>query len=136
VRSTRRPTICGATVVNRSLSVARHDVPTQMLVHATNALLGNIGRTIDVDHPSLQKQGDDGAVMRLIEDMSRGNLDVLIVYGVNPRTTTHTPIDSSPRWRECPSRCRSPIDSTKRPRARTPCVRIITSSKRGATQSP
>jgi len=26
-------------------------------------LLGNIGRTIDVDHPSLQKQGDDGAVM-------------------------------------------------------------------------
>ncbi len=61
-----------------------HDVPTQMLVHATNALLGNIGRTIDVDHPSLQKQGDDGAVMRLIEDMSRGNLDVLIVYGVNP----------------------------------------------------
>ena len=61
-----------------------HDVPTQMLVHATNALLGNIGRTIDVDHPSLQKQGDDGDVMRLIEDMSRGNLDVLIVYGVNP----------------------------------------------------
>jgi len=61
-----------------------HDVPTQMLVHATNALLGNIGRTIDVDHPSLQKQGDDGAVMRLVEDMSRGNLDVLIVYGVNP----------------------------------------------------
>ena len=61
-----------------------HDVPTQMLVHATNALLGNIGTTVDLDNPSLQKQGDDGAVVRLIDQMSRGNVDVLILYGVNP----------------------------------------------------
>lgn len=61
-----------------------HDVPTQMLVHATNALLGNIGRTVDLDHPSLQKQGDDGAVMRLVDDMIRGDVGVLILYGVNP----------------------------------------------------
>jgi molybdopterin-containing oxidoreductase family iron-sulfur binding subunit len=60
------------------------DVATQMLVHATNALLGNIGTTVDLDHPSLQKQGDDAAVARLVDDMSSGKIDALILYGVNP----------------------------------------------------
>ena len=60
------------------------DVATQVIVHATNALLGGIGTTVDLDRPSLQKQGDDVAVARLIDDMERGSVDALIVYGVNP----------------------------------------------------
>ena len=60
------------------------DVPSQMLVHATNALLGNVGTTVDLDHPSLQKQGDDDAFARLVADMDRGDVEVLFVHGVNP----------------------------------------------------
>ena len=60
------------------------DVATQVIVHATNALLGGVGTTVDLDRPSLQRQGDDVAVARLIDDMARGHVDVLIVYGVNP----------------------------------------------------
>jgi MoCo/4Fe-4S cofactor protein with predicted Tat translocation signal len=61
-----------------------HDEATQTLVHAMNALLGNIGRTVDLDNPSLQKQGDDAAFARLVEDMAERRVDVLILYGVNP----------------------------------------------------
>jgi Fe-S-cluster-containing dehydrogenase component/anaerobic selenocysteine-containing dehydrogenase len=61
-----------------------HDEATQLLVHATNALLGNIGTTVDLDRPSRQKQGDDEAIARLIGDMSAGRIDTLILYGVNP----------------------------------------------------
>ena len=60
------------------------DVATQVIVHATNALLGGVGTTVDVDRPSLQRQGDDLAVARLIDDMEHGRVDMLIVYGVNP----------------------------------------------------
>jgi len=60
------------------------DVSTQVLVHATNALLGNIGTTVNIDRPSLQKQGDDEAIARLVDDMSAGRIDTLILHGVNP----------------------------------------------------
>src|SRR6185503_15263711 len=60
------------------------DEATQLLVHAANALLGNVGTTIDLDRPSLQKAGDDAAVARLVDDMNRGDIDVLVLYGVNP----------------------------------------------------
>ena len=61
-----------------------HDEATQTLVLAVNALLGNIGRTVDLDHVSLQKQGDDAAFARLVDDMAARRVDVLILYGVNP----------------------------------------------------
>jgi len=61
-----------------------HDAATQTLVHATNALLGNIGRTVDLDNVSMQKQGDDAAFARLVDDMAARRIDVLILYGVNP----------------------------------------------------
>jgi Fe-S-cluster-containing dehydrogenase component/anaerobic selenocysteine-containing dehydrogenase len=60
------------------------DTAMQVIVHAINALLGNIGTTIDLDHPSLQRQGDDAAFARLIDDMEHGRIDVLVAYGVNP----------------------------------------------------
>ena len=60
------------------------DPSTQVVVHAINAVLGNIGVTVDLDAPSLQRQGDDAAVEELIESMSRGDVQVLMTYGVNP----------------------------------------------------
>jgi MoCo/4Fe-4S cofactor protein with predicted Tat translocation signal len=61
-----------------------NDVAVQTVVNALNSLLGNIGTTVDLDHPSLQRAGDDAAVTELVEAMNRGEVHTLILYGVNP----------------------------------------------------
>src|SRR4029077_18262249 len=61
-----------------------NDSSVQLVVHAINALLGNVGTTIDIDTPSLQKQGDDAAMASLVDRMERGEVHALLVYGVNP----------------------------------------------------
>jgi len=61
-----------------------NDPSVQVIVQATNALLGNIGATVDLDAPSLQKQGDDSAMAALVDDMERGDVHALVIYGVNP----------------------------------------------------
>ena len=69
----------------RSLIVSgANDVPTQLVVNAINARLGNFPHTIDLERPSLQKQGDDDAVAALVEEMNRGHIGALVIYGVNP----------------------------------------------------
>jgi len=68
-----------------SLVVAgANDLALQLVVNRLNALLGNVGRTVDLDNPSLQAQGDDLAMAGLIEEMERGELTALLLWGVNP----------------------------------------------------
>src|SRR5260370_7498834 len=55
-----------------------------MTVNALNAFLGNIGKTIDLARPSLQRSGDDAAMAGLVEEMNRGEGHTLILYGMNP----------------------------------------------------
>ncbi|HTE55260.1 MAG TPA: Fe-S-cluster-containing hydrogenase [Kofleriaceae bacterium] len=62
----------------------RNDVAVQLVVDALNELLGNIGKTVDLDRPSLQRQGDDAAMAELIAAMNRGEIHTLILHGVNP----------------------------------------------------
>ncbi len=59
-------------------------VDVQIVVNAMNALLGNIGKTVDLDNVSLQKQGVDDEMNRLVDEMNRGEIQGLILYGVNP----------------------------------------------------
>jgi Fe-S-cluster-containing dehydrogenase component len=61
-----------------------NDVAIQLVVHTLNRLLGNLGRTLDLDRPSLQRQGDDAEVAALVAQMQRGEIDALILHGVNP----------------------------------------------------
>ncbi|MCO4293447.1 TAT-variant-translocated molybdopterin oxidoreductase [Solitalea sp. MAHUQ-68] len=69
----------------KSLVVAgSNDVSTQILVNAINALLGNYGSTIDLDNASQQYKGNDAEVVELVNEMNRGEVGALIVYGVNP----------------------------------------------------
>jgi Fe-S-cluster-containing dehydrogenase component/anaerobic selenocysteine-containing dehydrogenase len=68
---------------------ASNDPSTQVVVLAINTLLGNIGTTVDLDSPSLQKTGDDRAVAALVDDMQRGDVQALLVYGVNPAYDHH-----------------------------------------------
>jgi len=68
--------------------------------------------------------------------MSRGNLDVLNRYGVNPASTTTRRSIHFTRWKECPSRCvRESTDERPRARARRVCPdhHFL---EAGATQSP
>ncbi len=62
----------------------RNDLSSQIVVNALNALLGNIGKTIDLDRPSKQRGGDDAAMAALVEEMNRGQVHSLLLYGVNP----------------------------------------------------
>ncbi|HKE19654.1 MAG TPA: hypothetical protein VKB80_32480, partial [Kofleriaceae bacterium] len=68
-----------------SLVVSGHnDIAVQLAVHALNHLLGNLGHTVDLARPSLQRQGDDAAVAELVDQMERGEVHTLILHGVNP----------------------------------------------------
>src|SRR5579864_2947454 len=61
-----------------------NDLSVQTTINAINGLLGNIGKTIDLAQPSLQRDGDDQAMAALVEGMDRGEVHTLILYGVNP----------------------------------------------------
>jgi molybdopterin-containing oxidoreductase family iron-sulfur binding subunit len=68
-----------------SLVVAgTNDVALQLAVHNINRLLGNVGKTLDVERPSLQRQGDDAAMAELVAQIQRGEVHALVLHGVNP----------------------------------------------------
>jgi MoCo/4Fe-4S cofactor protein with predicted Tat translocation signal len=66
-----------------------NDLSVQVTVNAINAALGNIGKTIDLAHPSLQRNGDDAAMAALVEKMERGQVHALLMLGVNPAYDYH-----------------------------------------------
>jgi molybdopterin-containing oxidoreductase family iron-sulfur binding subunit len=61
-----------------------NDIATQLVVAKLNAVLGNVGTTVDLAQPSWQRQGDDAGMAALIDDMNRGSVRALIVWGANP----------------------------------------------------
>ncbi|MEO7730179.1 MAG: 4Fe-4S dicluster domain-containing protein [Kofleriaceae bacterium] len=61
-----------------------NDLATQVVVHTLNRLLGNVGKTLDVERPSQQRQGDDAAMADLVVELGRGEIHTLILHGVNP----------------------------------------------------
>ena len=61
-----------------------NDAAIQLAVHACNRLLGNLGKTVDLARPSLQRQGDDAQMADLIAELGRGEIHTVILHGVNP----------------------------------------------------
>ncbi|MFN0007117.1 MAG: 4Fe-4S dicluster domain-containing protein [Planctomycetota bacterium] len=61
-----------------------NDVEAQILAAYANELLGNYGRTLDLSRPSQQRCGDDRALAGLLAELSAGEVELLIVAGVNP----------------------------------------------------
>lgn len=61
-----------------------NNIADQSLVCAINHLLGNEGKTIDLENYSLQRQGDESKVNALMSAMNSSQVDALIVYGSNP----------------------------------------------------
>ena len=61
-----------------------NDTGIQCLVNGINQILDNYGATVDIEKPSLQWQGDDRAVVELIESMQAGRVKALIMADTNP----------------------------------------------------
>jgi hypothetical protein len=59
------------------------DVETQILVNSINFMLGNYGNTIDTTYPSQQRQGNDGDVIQLIEELRSEKVQALFVAGTD-----------------------------------------------------
>ncbi|MCA9011914.1 MAG: 4Fe-4S dicluster domain-containing protein, partial [Planctomycetaceae bacterium] len=59
------------------------NVSEQILVNAINHLLGNYGKTIDIDRRSRQRQGNDSDVVTLIDELISGNVSALFVAGTD-----------------------------------------------------
>jgi molybdopterin-containing oxidoreductase family iron-sulfur binding subunit len=62
----------------------RQDLQAQILTNYVNRLLGNYGATLDIDRPSLQSQGDDRELERLLAEIRAGKVGGLFVYNANP----------------------------------------------------
>ncbi|HET8890814.1 MAG TPA: TAT-variant-translocated molybdopterin oxidoreductase [Candidatus Angelobacter sp.] len=61
-----------------------NDRSIQVVLNALNAALGNFGKTIDINKPSLQRSGNDNAMAELVAKMQRGDVHTLLMHGVNP----------------------------------------------------
>ncbi|MEM6395626.1 MAG: TAT-variant-translocated molybdopterin oxidoreductase [Bacteroidota bacterium] len=61
----------------------------QLMVNQINQALGAYGTTIETERWNLQRKGDDLKLLRLVEEMESGDVDVLIVMnGANPAFDT------------------------------------------------
>ena len=70
---------------SESLVICGENNPAvQRIVNRINARLGNVGRTLDLDRPSHQTEGDEAAVAGLIDEMERGEIGAILLLGVNP----------------------------------------------------
>ena len=56
----------------------------QVLCNFVNHLLGNYGATLDLTAPSNQKQGDDRALLTLMDEIKAGHVGALFIHGLNP----------------------------------------------------
>ena len=61
-----------------------NDIESQVIVNGINYLLGNYGTTIDLNSPLHLKKGKDSEMASLTEELNRGEISGLILYGVNP----------------------------------------------------
>lgn len=68
-----------------SLVVAgANDVNIQLIVNAINMELNNYSSTINLSNPVMLYQGNDLAVKQLIDEMEKGEVEGIFMYGVNP----------------------------------------------------
>jgi molybdopterin-containing oxidoreductase family iron-sulfur binding subunit len=68
-----------------SLVVAgSNDSNLQLVVNAINQMLGAYGTTIDWTATLNTRQGDDAAMVQLVQEMNEGKVGALLVHGVNP----------------------------------------------------
>jgi molybdopterin-containing oxidoreductase family iron-sulfur binding subunit len=60
------------------------DVPTQLVCNFINNLLENYGATLDIERPSLQRQGSDRDLVVLLRELDAGKVAALFILDSNP----------------------------------------------------
>lgn len=74
----------------RSLVVCgTNNASSQRILNAINYLLGNYGKTIDLNKPLYIRQGRDEEMQALVGRMNRGDVGALITYNCNPSYNYH-----------------------------------------------
>jgi len=61
-----------------------NDTAIQLYVNRINNALGNMGKTVLLKTPSLQKTGKDSDVTQLLSDMEAGRVGAVFIHGANP----------------------------------------------------
>ncbi|MDP1725508.1 MAG: TAT-variant-translocated molybdopterin oxidoreductase [Bacteroidota bacterium] len=61
-----------------------NNIDHQLLVHAINNMLGNIGNTVDLNNYSNQHYSDDAAFETFAKELESGVVDAVIFYNTNP----------------------------------------------------
>lgn len=61
-----------------------NNMDVQIIVNAINQLLGAYGNTIDWGTTLNTRQGDDAAMVQLVQEMNEGKIGALFIHGVNP----------------------------------------------------
>ncbi|UZR93099.1 TAT-variant-translocated molybdopterin oxidoreductase [Chondrinema litorale] len=61
-----------------------NSVSEQIIVNAINELLGNYGKTIDINTPSFQKQGNDAEMQAFVKALAGGKVGGVLFYNCNP----------------------------------------------------
>jgi molybdopterin-containing oxidoreductase family iron-sulfur binding subunit len=60
------------------------DVDSQVVCNFINYLLGNYGATMDVERPSLQRQGSDRDLAALLKELDAGKVTAVFIVDANP----------------------------------------------------
>ncbi len=60
------------------------DVSMQVLCNFINHLLGNYGKTLDLERPAAQRQGSDRDVEALVQEVEAGKVAALLILDSNP----------------------------------------------------
>ncbi|MCZ2140366.1 MAG: TAT-variant-translocated molybdopterin oxidoreductase [Bacteroidia bacterium] len=61
-----------------------NNITNQLIVNAINSILGNIGKTVDLDNYSNQKGGNDAAFETFVAELNSGSVDAVIFLNSNP----------------------------------------------------
>lgn len=76
----------------RSLVIsANNDTSIQMIICGINSLLGNYGRTIDIDNPSFVRQGNDDSFKELLSRMEIGDIKGMLILDCDPCADSSDP---------------------------------------------
>ena len=61
-----------------------NDPNIQSVINGINQMLSNYGATLDLNNPLKLRNGNESAVVDLVNEMKAGKVDALLVYGVDP----------------------------------------------------
>ena len=79
-----------------------NDPDCQQIINSINHLLGNYGKTVDMESPSMQSKSDDREFAELIREMKAGEVSALVMLDVNPAYDSYSAPDFAEGLKKVP----------------------------------